>query len=159
VQKIVPFLWFDDQAEEAMNHYVSIFPDSRVIDVARYGEGGPGPAGTAMMATFELAGQRFMALNGGPLYRFTEAISLYVECRTQEEVDTLWARLSEGGSDMRCGWLKDRYGLSWQVIPSVLGELLHDPDPARAGRVMQAMMGMQKLDIDALKRAHRGDGG
>jgi predicted 3-demethylubiquinone-9 3-methyltransferase (glyoxalase superfamily) len=157
MQKIVPFLWFDTQAEEAMHHYVSIFPDSRVVRVTRYGDAGPGPAGTVMSATFELAGQTVMALNGGPEYRFTEAISLYVNCETQEEVDRLWAKLGEGGEPGPCGWLKDKYGLSWQVIPTALGELLQDPDAGKASRAVQAMLQMSKLDIAALRRAAEGE--
>ena len=156
MQKIVTFLWFDDQAEEAMNHYVSIFPGSKVGNVSRYGDGGPGPQGKAIMATFQLAGQEFMALNGGPLFAFTEAISLFVNCQTQAEVDDLWARLSEGGSESRCGWLKDKYGVSWQIIPTALGELMGDKDPEKAGRVMQAMLQMSKIDIAGLRRAYDG---
>lgn len=152
-QKITPFLWFDDNAEEAASFYVSIFNDSRVVDVVRYGEAGPGPAGTAMAVTFELAGQQFNALNGGPAFKFNEAISLVVNCETQPEVDALWARLSEGGSEGRCGWLKDKFGLSWQIVPSVLVDLLRDSDATNAGRVMQAMMQMDKLDIAGLQRA------
>ena len=149
MQKIVPFLWFDSQAEEAMNHYVSIFPDSKVLSVMRSGD-------AVLTATFQLAGQQFMALNGGPQFKFTEAISLFVNCQTQEEVDELWEKLSEGGEGGRCGWLKDRYGLSWQIIPTALGELLQDPDPEKSGRVMQAMLRMGKIDIAALRRAYEG---
>jgi predicted 3-demethylubiquinone-9 3-methyltransferase (glyoxalase superfamily) len=156
MQKIVPFLWFDDQAEEAMNHYVSIFPDSKVGSVTRYGDAGPGPKGTVMVASFQLAGQEFMALNGGPQFKFTEAISLYVNCETQEEVDELWRRLSEGGEAGPCGWLKDRYGVSWQIIPTALGKLMQDPDPEKSGRVMQAMLQMSKIDIAGLRRAYEG---
>ena len=155
-QKITPFLWFDDQAEEAMNHYVSIFPNSRIVTVSRYGEAGPGPAGTVMVGTFEIEGQQFLALNGGPHFKFTEAISLVVNCESQTEVDTLWARLSEGGSPSQCGWLKDKFGLSWQIIPRILGELMQDPNPAKSGRVMKAMLQMTKIDIAALLRAHEG---
>jgi predicted 3-demethylubiquinone-9 3-methyltransferase (glyoxalase superfamily) len=154
VPKITPFLWFDDQAEEAMNFYVSIFKDSKVGSVTRYGEAGPGPRGTVMSATFQLDGQEFMALNGGPLFKFTEAISFFVSCETQAEVDDLWAKLSEGGEAGRCGWLKDKYGLSWQIIPTALGEMLGDKDPQRAGRVMQAMLQMSKIDVQALKQAY-----
>ncbi|MBF8189544.1 VOC family protein [Nonomuraea sp. K274] len=156
MQKITTCLWFDDQAEEAAEFYTSLFGDSRIVEVQRHGEGGPGPAGTAMMVTFELAGQRFMALNGGPDHNFTEAISLYVDCGSQEEVDELWAKLTEGGQESECGWLKDRWGLSWQIIPNRLSELLSDPDPARAQRAMQAMLGMRKIDIDAMEAAAKG---
>jgi len=154
MQKITPFLWFDGQAEEAMNFYVSIFKNSKVVRVSRYGDAGPGPKGSVMSATFQLEGQDFYALNGGPEYKFTPAISLFVNCETQQEVDELWARLSAGGRIDRCGWLQDKYGLSWQIIPSVLGKLLGDRDPAKAGRVMQAMLGMQKIDINGLQQAY-----
>lgn len=155
MQKITPYLWFDHQAEEAVHLYVSLFPDSRIVSIHRYGEAGPGSNGQVMMVTFELAGQRFMALNGGPKYRFTEAISLFVNVETQTELDRLWDRLiAGGGQPSQCGWLKDKFGLSWQIIPTVLGELLQDRDPERARRVMQAMLGMRKLDIQALKDAH-----
>ena len=153
MQKIVPFLWFDDQAEEAMNFYVSIFKNSKVISVSRYGEAGPGPKGTVMSATFQLDGQRFMALNGGPLFSFSPAISFFVNCETQEAVDELWEKLSAGGKKERCGWLKDKFGVSWQIIPTALGKLLSDPDPARSKRVMQAMLQMQKIDIEGLENA------
>jgi predicted 3-demethylubiquinone-9 3-methyltransferase (glyoxalase superfamily) len=156
MQKITTYLWFDHQAEEAAAFYTSLFDDSRILDVQRYGEAGPGPAGTAMVVTFELAGQRFFALNGGPEFGFTEAISLFVDCSSQEEVDELWARLTEGGKESHCGWLTDRYGLSWQIIPQALQELLSDPDPARAQRAMKAMLGMQKIDIKGLEDAARG---
>jgi len=156
MQTITPFLWFDGDAEEAMNFYVSIFRDSKVESVSRWGEGGPGPKGTVMSATFRLAGQKFMALNGGPQFKFTEAISLFVSCETQEEIDDLWEKLSAGGSKDRCGWLKDRYGLSWQVVPTVLDPLMGDPDPGKSKRVVAAMLQMTKLDIAALKRAHAG---
>jgi predicted 3-demethylubiquinone-9 3-methyltransferase (glyoxalase superfamily) len=154
-EKITPFLWFDDRAEEAANFYVSLFDDSEVLDVSRYPEGVPGrTAGDAMTVDFRLAGRRFTALNGGPEYRFTEAISLYVRCADQEEVDRLWDRLTDaGGEPGRCGWLKDRFGLSWQVIPDRLGELLGDADPARANAAMQAMLQMQKIEIKALEDA------
>ena len=147
--KITPFLWFDGQAEEAMNHYVSIFKNSKIVSVSRNG-------GKVFSCTFELDGQRIMALNGGPMFKFTEAISLFVSCETQAEVDELWAKLSAGGAESRCGWLKDKFGLSWQIIPKALGEMLGDKDPAKAGRVMQAMMQMVKLDIAGLKRAYEG---
>jgi len=153
-QKIAPFLWFDNQAEEAMNFYVSIFKNSKVISVGRYGEAGPGPKGTVMTASFELEGQEFMALNGGPEYKFTEAISFFVNCETQEEVDKLWEKLSEGGEKGPCGWLKDKYGVSWQIVPTVLGEMLSDPDPEKSARVMKAMLQMKKIDINALKQAY-----
>src|SRR5215216_4549269 len=124
MQKITPFLWFDKQAEEAINFYISIFKNSKIINMSRYGEAGPGPKGTVMVATFQLEGQQFMALNGGPQFKFTEAISLFIDCKTQEEVDELWEKLSAGGEKSRCGWLKDKYGLWWQVIPTVLGEMM-----------------------------------
>jgi predicted 3-demethylubiquinone-9 3-methyltransferase (glyoxalase superfamily) len=144
---ITPFLWFDGQAEEAMNFYLSIFPNSRSLGRM------PGPDGRAMSVSFELDGQRFHALNGGPKFRFTPAISLFVSCETQAEVDELWERLSEGGSKDRCGWLTDRYGLSWQIIPTALGRLMADPDPTKAGRVMNAMLQMDKIDIAGLEHA------
>ncbi len=150
MQKITPFLWFDGKAEEAMNFYVSIFKNSRVLSVT------PGPNGTVMMATFQLDGQEFHALNGGPMFKFTEAISLFVNCETQQEVDDLWEKLSDGGEKSRCGWLKDKFGLSWQIIPTALGELMRDKDPAKAGRVMQAMLQMDKIDIATLKQAYDG---
>jgi len=156
MQAISPFLWFDDQAEQAAEFYVSVFPNSRILGVSRYGEGAPQPAGTAMSVSFVLDGLEVQALNGGPEFYFTEAISLFVKAETQEEIDRLWDRLTEGGEPSRCGWLKDRYGLSWQIVPPVLFELLGDPDPARAGRVMQAMLGMGKLDIAALRAAADG---
>ena len=134
MQKITPFLWFNDQAEEAMNFYTAIFKNSKISSVSRYGEGGPGPQGSVMTATFELNGQEFMALNGGPLFTFTEAISFFVNCETQAEVDELWEKLTEGGEESQCGWLKDKYGLSWQIVPSVLGELLNDPDAEKSAQ-------------------------
>src|SRR6059036_4004147 len=152
MQKIIPFLWFDGKAEEAMNFYVSIFKNSKVLSVTRYGSAGPGPKGTVMSATFQLEGQDFYALNGGPLFSFTPAISLFVNCETQQEVDELWEKLSMGGKKERCGWLKDKYGLSWQIIPTVLGEMLGDKDPQKARRVMQAMMQMDKIEIKGLKQ-------
>ncbi|MEU9013112.1 VOC family protein [Streptomyces sp. NPDC048479] len=154
MQKITTFLWFDNQAEEAAQHYTSIFDDSRVTDVQRYGEAGPGEPGTAMIVTFELAGQKFIALNGGPQFTFNEAISLYVDCASQEEVDELWAKLSAGGEEGPCGWLKDKFGLSWQIIPKALTELLSDPDPVKSQQVMKAMLGMQKIDVQGLKDAY-----
>ena len=154
MQKITPYLWFDNQAEEAMNFYTSIFKNSKIGSVSRYGEGGPGPAGTVISATFQLEGQEFMALNGGPAFKFTEAISFFVSCETQAEVDELWDKLSEGGEIQMCGWLKDKFGLSWQIIPTVLGELMGDPDVEKAGRVMNAMLQMKKIDIAGLRRAY-----
>ena len=157
MQKITPFLWFDHQAEEAMNFYVSIFKNSKVVRVTRYGDAGPGPKGTVMSATFQLEGQTFYALNGGPLFKFTPAISFFVSCETQQEVDELWAKLLPGGRADRCGWLQDKYGLSWQIIPNVLGEMLGDKDPQKAARVMQAMLQMGKIEIEGLKRAYAQD--
>ena len=154
MQKITPFLWFDTQAEDAMNFYISIFKNSKVVGVSRWGEAGPVPKGTAMSATFELDGQKFMALNAGPQFKFTEAISFFVNCETQEEVDEFWEKLSEGGEKSRCGWLKDKFGLSWQIIPSALGEMLNDKDPQKSKRVMEAMMQMGKIDIKILKQAY-----
>jgi len=154
VQKITPFLWFDGKAEEAMNSYVSIFKNSRVGHVSRYGDAGPGPKGSVMSATFQLDGQEFFALNGGPKYSFTPAISFFVNCATQEEVDELWEKLSEGGFKHRCGWLQDKYGLSWQIIPSLLGEMLQDKNPVIAQNVMKAMLQMGKIDIKTLKQAY-----
>jgi len=155
MQKITPFLWFDDKAEEAMNFYVSIFKNSKRGRISRYGEAGPGPKGTVMVATFQLEGQDFIALNGGPHFKFTEAISLVVNCETQEEVDGFWEKLSEGGSRGQCGWLKDKYGLSWQIVPTALGELMSDPDPEKSKRVMQSMLQMKKLDIKGLRQAYQ----
>lgn len=156
MQKITPFLWFDRQAEEAANLYVSLFKDSKILGVSRYGEGMPLPAGTLMSVTFQLDGQEFMALNGGPAFKFTEAISFFVSCETQDEIDHLWSKLTEGGEPGQCGWLKDRFGLSWQIVPKVLGELIGDPNPEKAGRATQAMLQMGKLNIAELKRAHAG---
>ncbi len=156
LQKITPFLWFDGQAEEAMNFYTSIFRNSRRGEISRCGEAGPGPAGSVLTASFELEGLQFTALNGGPMFSFTEAISLQVSCETQEEVDDYWEKLSEGGTTQRCGWLKDRFGLSWQIIPTALPRLLSYPDGARANRVMQAMLKMVKIDIAGLEEAARG---
>jgi predicted 3-demethylubiquinone-9 3-methyltransferase (glyoxalase superfamily) len=153
IQKITPFLWFDHQAEEAAAFYVSIFPNSRIVKVARYGEGSPGPPGSVMTVEFQLEGQSFVALNGGPHFKFTEAISFVVNCQTQDEVDTYWEKLSAGGSDFQCGWLKDKFGLSWQVVPTALSKLLSDPDPEKSQRVMKALMTMKKLDVRALKQA------
>jgi predicted 3-demethylubiquinone-9 3-methyltransferase (glyoxalase superfamily) len=154
MQKISPFLWFDGKAEEAMNFYVSVFKNSKVVRVSRYGEGGPGPKGAVMSATFQLDGQDFFALNGGPQFTFSPAISFFVNCETQQEVDELWEKLSEGGKKERCGWLKDKYGLSWQIIPSALGKLMGDKDAEKAKRVMQAMLQMDKIDIALLQQAY-----
>ena len=156
MQKITPFLWFDNQAEEAMNFYASIFKNSKIGKVVRYGDAGPGPKGSVMIASFELEGLGFTALNGGPSHKFTEAISLYVNCESQDEVDNYWKKLSEGGRTDQCGWLKDKFGLSWQIIPSALPRLLSDPNPEKAGRVMQAMMQMTKMDIAKLEQAAKG---
>ncbi len=155
MQKITPFLWFDNQAEEAVNFYTSIFKNSEIGSVTRYQEGSPGPEGTVMTVTFRLDGQEFIALNGGPQFKFTEAISFSVACKTQEEVDELWEKLTEGGEEGPCGWLKDKYGVSWQINPTVLGELLSDPDPVKSQRVMQAMLQMKKIDIEGLKKAYQ----
>jgi predicted 3-demethylubiquinone-9 3-methyltransferase (glyoxalase superfamily) len=157
VQKITPFLWFDDQAEEAARFYVSLFEDSEITDVTRYPEGSPGEPGAVMTVSFRIAGQEFTALNGGPQFPFTEAISLYVHCKDQDEVDRFWSQLTEGGEESQCGWLKDRFGLSWQVVPAGMEELFADPDPKRADRAMQAMLKMKKLDIAELRRAADGD--
>ena len=151
--KITPFLWFDGRVEEAMNFYTSIFKNSKVTNLTRYGAAGPGPSGSVMSATFQLEGQEFIALNGGPQYKFSPAISLFVNCETQEEVDDLWTKLSAGGQTQRCGWLKDRFGVSWQIIPSALGNLMHSEDAAKSQRVMQAMLQMDKFDIDKLRQA------
>jgi predicted 3-demethylubiquinone-9 3-methyltransferase (glyoxalase superfamily) len=155
-QKIVPNLWFDTQAEEAAEFYVSVFRDGRVLDVARYTEAGPGPVGTAMSVEWEIHGQRFVGINGGPQFTFSEAVSFQIDCADQDEVDYFWDRLTDGGEESQCGWLKDRFGLSWQVVPAGTDELLKDPDPARAQRAMQAMFGMGKLDIAALRAAADG---
>lgn len=154
MQKITPFLWFDGKAEEAMNFYVSIFKNSKVLGVTRYGEKGGGPKGTVMSAIFQLEGQRFFALNGGPQFSFSPAISFFVDCETQQEVDELWEKLSESGEKQRCGWLKDKFGLSWQVIPSVLGKMLQDKNAGKAQKVMEAMLKMDKIDIKTLKQAY-----
>src|SRR5689334_20770886 len=151
--EITPFLWFDDTAEEAVQFYMSIFKDSRLLTVARYGDAGPGSPGSVMTVEFELEGQKFVALNGGPHYSFTPAVSFSVGCETQQEIDHYWERLLEGGEANRCGWLTDKYGLSWQVVPAALPALLQDKDPAKRKRVMETMLKMVKLDIDALKRA------
>src|SRR5947209_13438983 len=151
--KISPFLWFDTQAEEAANLYISIFPNSKILSLARYGDAGPGPKGSVMTVQFQLEGQEFIALNGGPQFKFTEAISLLVNCDTQKEVDELWSKLSAGGEEGPCGWLKDKFGLSWQIVPSVLGRMISDKDPKKSKRVMEAMLQMKKMDIARLERA------
>jgi len=156
MQKIVPNLWFDTEAETAAEFYTSVFKDSRVVSVTHYNEAGPRPAGTVMTVEFELNGQRFLGINGGPQFSFDEAVSFAIECETQEEVDYYWESLSEGGEEGPCGWLKDRYGLSWQVVPAGMDELFSDPDPARAERAMKAMLAMSKLDIAALRSAADG---
>ena len=157
MQKITTFLWFDDDAEEAMKFYTSIFKNSKILSTSRYPEGSPGNAGTLMTGTFQLEGQEFMALNAGPEFKFTEAISLFVNCETQQEVDDLWAKLTaDGGEESQCGWLKDKFGLSWQIIPKQLGEMLGDKDPAKAKRAMEAMLKMRKIDIKTIERARDG---
>ncbi len=156
MQKITTFLWFDDQAEEATNFYVSIFKNSKVLNITRYTDIGPGPAGSVMTTTFQLEGQEFIALNGGPYFKFTEAISLMVNCETQEELDEIWAKLLEGGSESQCGWLKDKYGLSWQIVPVALMKMIQDKDPEKKKRAMQAMLKMVKLDIKTLQDAYDG---
>jgi predicted 3-demethylubiquinone-9 3-methyltransferase (glyoxalase superfamily) len=155
-QKIIPNLWFDTDAEEAAAFYTSVFKNSRIVNVAHYTEAGPRPAGTVMTVEFELDGQRFVGINGGPEFTFDEAVSFQITCEDQEEVDYYWDRLSEGGREVQCGWLRDRYGLAWQVVPTGMGELFNDPDPARAERAMKAMLGMVKLDIAALRNAADG---
>ena len=155
MQKITPYLWFDDQAEEAMNFYTSIFKLSKVVAVSRFGEAGPRPAGMVLTATFELEGQEFVALNGGPEYSFTPAISFFVHCETQAEVDEMWDKLSAGGEQGPCGWLKDKFGVSWQIVPNILGELLNDKDTEKSKRVMLAMLKMGKLDIASLQQAYQ----
>ncbi len=155
MSKITPFLWFNGQAEEAMNFYVSLFKNSKVLGVSRYGEGMPFPAGTVMTATFELDGQRITALNGGPQYTFNEAISFFVDCESQAEVDDLWAKLTaNGGEEGPCGWLKDKFGLSWQIVPNEMMQLMSDSDPAKAQRVTEAMLKMQKINVEGLRRAY-----
>ena len=155
LQKITPFLWFDDQAEEATRFYTSLFPNSRIETVTYYGEAGPGPKGSVMTVAFELDGQKFAALNGGPAFKFTEAVSFVVNCETQQEVDEMWEKLSAGGQVIDCGWLKDKYGLAWQIVPTVLFEMIADPDAERKERVMRAMFQMKKLDSAALEAAYR----
>jgi predicted 3-demethylubiquinone-9 3-methyltransferase (glyoxalase superfamily) len=154
MQKITPFLWFDGKAEEAAKFYTSIFKNSKITKVTRYGGAGPGPRGSVMSVIFELDGQPFFALNGGPQFSFSPAISFFVDCATQPEVDALWEKLSAGGEKQRCGWLKDKFGVSWQVVPTALGRLLHDEDAAKSQAVMRAMMQMDKIDVAGLERAH-----
>jgi len=154
VQKITPFLWYDNNAEEAVSLYISVFKNSKITDITRYGDAGPGPKGSVMTIAFQLEGQDFIALNGGPMFKFTEAISLAVDCKTQQEVDELWEKLSAGGQPGQCGWLKDKFGLSWQIVPSALVEMLQDPDAEKSNRVMQAMMQMRKIDVASLRRAY-----
>jgi predicted 3-demethylubiquinone-9 3-methyltransferase (glyoxalase superfamily) len=156
VQKIVTFLWFDHQAEEAARFYTTVFADAHILSVTRSGEAGPGPKGSVMTVDFQLEGQAFMALNGGPQFKFSEAVSLLVHCSTQEEIDRLWAKLTEGGEDGACGWLKDKYGLSWQLTPTLLLEWMRDADPEKAARVTRAMLNMRKFDLEGLRRAHEG---
>lgn len=156
IPKISPFLWFDNNAEEAIDYYTSIFKNSKRFDVSRYGEGGPGPAGSVMVAAFELEGQRFTALNGGPLFKFNEAVSFVVNCDSQDEIDEYWEKLSAGGEPGQCGWLKDRFGLSWQIVPTILPELMQTRDAEKTSRVMAALMQMTKLEIDGLQRAFEG---
>ena len=157
MKTIHPCLWFDNQAEEAAKFYTSIFKDLSIDAISYYGDEGPGPKGQALTVMFRLNGQQFMALNGGPEFKFTPAISFFVNCETQEEVDHLWEKLSEGGHKDQCGWLSDKYGVSWQIVPTILGELMSDPDPEKSGRVVKAMLQMKKLDIAALKAAYKGD--
>ncbi len=157
MQKITPFLWFDNNADEAINFYAGIFKNSKIVSTNRYGDAGPGPKGQVMTATFQLEGQEFIALNGGSHFKFTEAISLFVTCQTQEEVDELWEKLSAGGQKSQCGWLKDKFGLSWQIIPTALGEMLGDKDPVKSKRVMEAMLQMGKINIDELRKAYEAE--
>ena len=156
MQRIIPFLWFESQAEEAVKFYTSIFKNSKIDKTARYGEHGPGPKGSVMTVGFELDGQKFIALNGGPVFKFTEAVSFVVNCETQAEIDEYWSKLSAGGQEVQCGWLKDKYGLSWQIVPAELGELIGEKDPARSQRVMSALMQMVKLEIAKLRAAAEG---
>jgi predicted 3-demethylubiquinone-9 3-methyltransferase (glyoxalase superfamily) len=153
MQKITPCLWFDTQGEEAANFYTTVFENSKILDVVRYGAAGPGPEGSVMTVTFELDGQKLVALNGGPQFTFDEAISFQVSCETQDEVDYFWSKLSEGGEEGPCGWLKDKYGVSWQIIPTALPELMSDPDPEKSQQAMKAMLGMRKIDLEVLRRA------
>ena len=156
IQKITPFLWFDHQAEQAVSFYASIFPNSKILKIARYGDAGPGPAGSAMTVEFQLEGQTFVGLNGGPHFKFNEAVSFVINCQNQAEVDHYWEKLTAGGTEVQCGWLKDKFGLSWQVVPSELPDLLSHPDPEKSQRVMKAMMAMKKIIIEDLKQAHGG---
>ncbi|MGD0707122.1 MAG: VOC family protein [Anaerolineaceae bacterium] len=156
MQKITPFLWFNNNAEEAVKFYISLFKNSKIETIARYGDAGPGPKGTVMSLTFQLEGQEFMALNGGPVFTFSPAISFFVDCETQEKVDLLWEKLSEGGEQQQCGWLRDRFGVTWQIVPSILGKLTNDKDPEKSKRVVRAMLQMHKLDIAGLQRAYDG---
>jgi predicted 3-demethylubiquinone-9 3-methyltransferase (glyoxalase superfamily) len=156
VQKIIPFLWFDSNAEEAANFYTSIFKNSKIGRIARYGDAGPGPKGSVMVVAFTLDGQEFTALNGGPIFKFTEAVSFVVHCENQEEVDHYWSGLSADGKEVQCGWLKDKFGVSWQIVPAILPKLMSDPDPVKSQRVMKAMLQMVKMDIAELQRAYEG---
>jgi predicted 3-demethylubiquinone-9 3-methyltransferase (glyoxalase superfamily) len=156
MQKITPCLWFDGQAEEAARFYTSIFKNSKMGKITYCGEGGPGPKGSVLTVRFKLDGQNFLALNGGPQFKFTEAISLMVNCKTQKEIDRMWEKLSEGGQEVQCGWIKDRYGLSWQIVPAALSKMMTDPDPERSTRVLKALLDMKKLDLKELKRVYRG---
>lgn len=156
MQKIHPFLWYDNNAEEAVHFYASVFKNSKIGKTSRYGDAGPGPKGSVMIMEFELEGQAFTALNGGPVFKFTPAISLFVNCKTQQEVDELWDKLSAGGRTDQCGWLQDKFGLSWQIVPTLLGELMGDKDPVKAKRVMEAMLKMTKLDLAKLQQAYDG---
>ncbi len=154
MQKITPFLWFDGKADEAVNFYTSIFKNSKKGNIARYGEAGPGPKGSVLTVSFELEGQEFVALNGGPEFKFTPAISFWVKCETQKQIDEMWEALSRDGQEQQCGWLRDKYGVSWQIVPTLLGEMLQDKDLAKSRRVMEAMLQMTKIDIERLKRAY-----
>jgi predicted 3-demethylubiquinone-9 3-methyltransferase (glyoxalase superfamily) len=154
MQKITPFLWFDGNAEDAILFYTTVFKDAKVLNISRYGELGPGPAGSLMTGTIEMNGQEFMVLNGGPQFKFTEAISFFLRCETQQEIDEYWEKLSAGGEQLPCGWLKDKFGLCWQIVPAVLEKMLNDKDPRRSQRVMHAMLKMRKLDIETLKQAY-----
>ena len=157
MQKITTFLWFDHQAEEAARFYTSIFPNSKILEMSHYGEGAPLPAGTVLVVKFTLDGQEFMALNGGPVFKFSEAVSLYINCADQAEVDRYWTALTDGGEESQCGWLRDRFGLSWQVVPDELGKWISGPDPVRSARAMQAMLKMVKIDINELRKAYEGN--
>ena len=156
MQKISPFLWFDHQAEEAANFYISVFRRSKTVSINRYGDAGPGPKGSVMIVKFLIEGQEFIAINGGPQFQFSPAISFVVNCKTQDEIDMFWENLSEGGEKQQCGWLKDKYGVSWQIVPVILGEMMNDPDPVKSQRVMQALLPMGKIDIKLLKQAYKG---